>query len=90
MVAKGLIRKISVGDLKTGIAYIVGKPMRDNSMIVTEIRLDVDGSEEVGYNIYDILVQKRGSKHSRIWKSIENMPVGIEYEIDEAKDVEDK
>lgn len=88
MVAKGLIRKISVGDLKTGITYIVGKPMRDGAMIVTEIRLDVEGSAEVGYSVYDILVQKRGSMHSRIWKTLEGMSVGIEYEIDEERDVE--
>jgi hypothetical protein len=88
MRAKGLIRKLSVGDLKTGIAYIVGKKMRNDSMIITEIRLDVEGSEEAGYHIYDILVSKIGSNHSRIWKSIENMPVGVELEIDEARDVE--
>ena len=88
MRAKGLIRKISVGDLKTGIAYIVGKGMRNDSLMITEIRLDVEGSEEVGYSIYDILVREVGSDHSRIWKSIEGMPVGVEYEIDEARDVE--
>ena len=88
MEAQGIIRKISIGDLKTGIAYIVGKKMRDDSMVITEIRLDVEGSEEAGYSIYDILVRKVGSDYSRIWKSIENMPVGVEYEIDEARDVE--
>lgn len=88
MLAKGLIRKISVGDLKTGITYVVGKPMRDGAMVVTEIRLDVDGSAEAGCSVYDILVQERGSLHSRIWKTLEGMSVGIEYEIDEARDVE--
>lgn len=82
--AKGLIRKISVGDLKTGITYMVGQGMRDNSMIITEIRLDIESSEEFGYAVYDILVRKNNSTHSRIWKSIENMSVGVELEIGEA------
>lgn len=86
--AKGLIRKISVGDLKTGIAYIVGKLMRNDTMVITEIRLDIAESEEQGCSVYDILVRKLDSNHSRIWKTIEGMPVGVEYEIDEARDVE--
>jgi len=87
-VANGLIRKISINDPKTGLTYLVGQKMMSGTLTITEIRLDVDGSIERGYAKYDILVRKNDSNHSRIWKSIENMPVAIEYEIDEVRYVE--
>lgn len=90
MVAQGIIRKISVGDLKTGITYVVGQKMRDGFMTITAIRLDIDGSIARGCAKYDILVRESDSVNSRIWKSFEGMSVGIEYDIREEKDVEDK
>ena len=88
IVAQGLIRKISVGDLKNGITYVVGQPMLGGRAIITEIRLDVDGSQSRGYSKYDVLVMKNDSDVSRLWKSIENMPVVAEYELDLEQDVE--
>ncbi len=88
--AKGLIRKISITDPKTGLTYIVGQKMRNDTVIVTEIRLDVDMSNFTGQSVYDVLVRNFDSKHSRIWKSIEGMPVVTEFNLDEARDVEDK
>jgi hypothetical protein len=88
--AKGLIRKISISDPKTGLTYIVGQPMRKDTMIVTEIRLDVEQSNFTGRTVYDVIVRTEGSPHSRIWKSIEGMPVVIEFDLDEERDVENK
>lgn len=88
--AKGLIRKISITDPKTGLTYIVGQRMRGDTVIVTEIRLDVEMSNFIGSSVYDVIVRNISSEHSRIWKSIEGMPVVTEFNLDEAKDVEDK
>jgi len=87
-VAQGLIRKISVGDLKNGITYVVGQPVFGGRAEITEIRLDVDGSTARGCAKYDVLVMKVGSDVSRLWKSFEDMKVAVEYELEEAKDVE--
>lgn len=88
MIASGLIRKISVGDLKTGITYVVGQPMLGGRMTIVEIRLDPEGSEERGCAKYDVLVVKEGSEHARLWKSIEGMAVTVEYDINEEKQLE--
>lgn len=87
-VANGIIRKISVNDPKIGLTYVIGQEMMRGAIVITEIRLDVDGSVERGRAKYDILVRKADSDNSRIWKSMEGMPVVIEYDIAEAKDVE--
>jgi len=89
-IANGFIRKISVGDLKTGITYMVGQPMRGGATVITEIRLDVDGSQSRGSAKYDILTRSANSDNSMMWKSIEGMSVVVEYDTNEIKDVEDK
>ena len=87
-VAQGLIRKVSVGDLKNGITYVVGQPVFGGRAEITEIRLDVDGSMARGCAKYDILVMKSGADVSRLWKSFEGMSVAVEYELEEVTDVE--
>jgi hypothetical protein len=87
MIAEGLIRKISVGDLKTGITYVVGQEMMGGRLTIVEIKLDVDGSEELGMAKHDVFVNKKGFPHARIWKSIQGMPIVVEYDIQEDRDV---
>jgi hypothetical protein len=85
MKAEGVIRKISVGDLKSGITYKIGQPMMGGVIFITSIQLDVDSSEEIGAVKYDIIVKEQGSDYHRIWKSFIGMPVTIEYDIDEER-----
>jgi len=87
MQAQGLIRKISVNDMKNGITYSVGQPMVGGRVEITAIRLDVEGSEERGCAKYDIVVREADGT-ARIWKSIEGMPVAVEYDLEAEKDVE--
>jgi len=75
--AKGLIRKISVGDLKDGITYVVGQSMMNGRLIIAQIIKDVD----VLHSKYDIFVREPNSDILRLWKEIEMMPVGLEYDI---------
>lgn len=87
MNAQGIIRKISVGDVKNGMTYMLGQPMLGGRAVIVEITLDIDGSIDIGASKYDIIVNtNRGV--SRIWKSIQGMPVVLEYELDPERDVE--
>jgi hypothetical protein len=83
MIAEGIIRKISVGDLKNGITYKVGQEMVHGKLMITCILFDVEYVEEMKVNKFDIMVKEHDASHSRIWKSIIGMPVGLEYDVDE-------
>jgi hypothetical protein len=80
--AKGIIRKISVGDVKEGITYKLGQPQLGGRLIIAGIERDVEDSL---VNRYEIFVYEDGSRHARLWKSFEDMPVAVEYDISEAK-----
>ena len=88
MKAKGVIRKLSVNDMKNGLTYMVGQAVMGGKGTIIEIRLDPYESAEVAKPIYDIIVEMEGAGVSRIWKTIEGMPVAIEYELEPEKDVE--
>ena len=83
MKAEGIVRKISIGDLKNGITYKVGQEMGGGRMTITEIKLDVETTDEIGTTKYDITVMEHGSEYHRKWKSFIGMPVTVEYDIDE-------
>jgi hypothetical protein len=80
MLVKGIIRKISVGDVKEGITYKVGQPQLGGQLTIAAIERDVD-DETV--NRIEVYVYSRGSNHARLWKSFEDMPIAIEFDISE-------
>jgi hypothetical protein len=80
MEVKGIIRKISVGDMKTGITYQVGQPQMNGMLTIACIEREV---EDLSVNKYEIYVFPKGSNHARLWKSIEDMPVAVEFDISE-------
>jgi hypothetical protein len=88
--AHGLIRKISIGDMKNGLTYSVGQDMINGRAVITEIRMDVENSAFTRSYVYHILIQKNGSEVSRLWKTISGMPVAVEYDIEPEKNVEDQ
>ena len=85
MVAKGIIRKISIGDIKEGITYKVGQFMLGNTLLIEQILLDLDSLETHGFRIYDVYVSDQ-KNNVRIWKSFENVPTSVEYDISLEKD----
>lgn len=85
MEARGIIRKITIGDLKDGITYKVGQSMMAGQITIRSIIHDVDFLEKAGINRYDIYVSQGEVRYSRLWKTFENMPVSIEYDISEEK-----
>ena len=86
MEAKGIIRKISIGDIKEGITYKVGQEMMGGRILIESIVKDVESLLRFGINKYDIFVSKSGSDHARLWKSFENMSCSVEYDIEEQDD----
>ena len=77
----GHIRKISIGDLKTGMSYCVGTKLLKNSE--HEMEIDTIMRDEAYFNKYnrvkyDIFV-KTLNKQVRLWKSFQDMPISIEY-----------
>lgn len=87
MIAEGIIRKISVGDLKNGITYMIGQRMFDDALEIVSIQLDVDSTNQLNMLKYDILVKSNKSEHIRKWKSFSGMAVAVEYDLTEFKDV---
>jgi|DEB0MinimDraft_10_1074344.scaffolds.fasta_scaffold338211_1 hypothetical protein len=74
-----LIRKISINDPKEGISYVVGRQVGRN-ITVTDIVFDPDFHAEYGIPRYHIFADN-GIKNG-LWKTIENIPVLIEYDLD--------
>jgi len=84
--AKGIIRKISIGDIKEGITYKVGQEMMGGRIIIESIMKDIESLYQNGINKYDVFVSKAGSSHVRLWKSFESMPCSVEFDIEEEVD----
>jgi len=80
MEIKGIIRKISVGDVKEGITYKVGQSQNGGEFVIAAIERDMD---EDAVNRFEVYVFPRGSSHARLWKSFEDMPVAVEFDISE-------
>ena len=87
MEENGIIRKISVGDIKDGITYKVDQEMFGGRILIEQISLDVEALS-MGIKKYNIYVSRNDDEDNvRLWKVIENMPVAVEYDIDVVEDV---
>ena len=75
---EGLIRKIVVGkDPKNGMAYYIG--MRAGSGEVSAIILDDELLYRKSIKRYLVYIEREGS--SMLWKSVEDMPCLIEFDL---------
>jgi len=81
MEAQGVVRKISIGDLKEGLTYVVGQKMMKGQLTIRQILHDTMYLAEYGINKYDVYVQDTESGHVRVWKSFMNGQISIEYDI---------
>lgn len=79
MNAYGVIRKISVGDIKEGITYKVGQKMLGGQLIIEQILQNLD--IPVPNILYEVYVSENGSNNVRLWKQFLNVPVSLEFDI---------
>ena len=82
MEAQGIIRKISIGDLKEGLTYVVGQSQNRGRMEIVQILHDTAYLADFGINKYDVYVQKNGADVVMVWKSFMNGQITVEYDID--------
>jgi len=87
MEAQGVIRKISIGDLKEGLTYVVGQKMMRGELEIVQVMHDTMYLVEYGINKYDIYVKPAGGKHVRVWKSFQNGQISVEYNIEVAHEI---
>ena len=78
----GIIRKISIGDIKEGITYKKGQTMFGGTIRVIEILKNEDYVREHGKVRYDIYIKKSDCEYIRLWKSFIDVPMAIEYDVE--------
>lgn len=81
MEAQGIIRKISIGDLKEGLTYVVGQKQNRGRMEIVQILHDMEWLAEYGINKYDVYVMEDGADSVSKWKSFMNGQITVEYDI---------
>ena len=79
MNAKGIIRKISIGDIKEGITYKLDQEMLGGRLRIEQILQDLEVHPSIVK--FDVYVSERGSDEVRLWKEFRNVPVSVEYDI---------
>ena len=79
MNAIGIIRKISVGDIKEGITYKVGQSMMGGRLVIEQILQNIDILEP--NLMFEVYVSEEGTNNVRLWKQFINVPVSLEYDI---------
>ena len=79
-ITKGLIRKITIGDLKAGMTYVVGQPVMRGEGTITDIIEDDAYFREYNIIRYNVYVKKNNG-YSYLWKDFKQQPIAIEYNI---------
>ena len=76
----GIIRKITIGDIKDGITYVVGQPIMRNKATITAIVQD--DMYFYKYNIlkFNVFIKMEDKEESEMWKSFFEI-TGVEYNL---------
>ena len=79
-IINGIIRKITVGDIKDGITYVVGQPIMRNKATITAIVQD--DMYFYKYNIlkFNVFIKMEDKEESEMWKSFFEI-TGVEYNL---------
>ena len=80
-ITKGVIRKITIGDLKNGMNYIVGQTVMNGKAKITDIIEDEAYFREYGLIRYNVYVKRFDDGWTYLWKDFKNQPVAIEYNL---------
>lgn len=74
------IRKIIIGDVKFGMAYVKGQGYGD--FTITQILRDETAALLFGNTTYLIYAKKK-DETEMLWKLFERQPIAVEFEKDE-------
>ena len=85
----GIIRKITVGDIKDGITYVVGQPIMRNKATITAIVQD--DMYFYKYNIlkFNVFIKMEDKEESEMWKSFFEI-TGVEYNLNNEEEYQVK
>ena len=84
-ITKGLIRKLTIGDLKNGMNYIVGQPVMGGNATITDIIEDEAYFREYNIIRYNVYVKKLSDGYIYLWKDFKQQPIAIEYNLNYEK-----
>ena len=77
----GIIRKITVGDIKDGITYVVGQPIMRGKATITAIVQDDMYFYKYNMLKFNVFIKMEDESSSEIWKSFYKI-TGVEYNLD--------
>ena len=80
-ITKGLIRKLTIGDLKNGMNYLVGQPVMGGNAKITDIIEDEAYFREYNIIRYNVYVKKLSDGYIYLWKDFKQQPIAIEYNL---------
>ena len=84
-ITKGLIRKLTIGDLKNGMNYLVGQPVMGGNAKITDIIEDEAYFREYNIIRYNVYVKKLSDGYIYLWKDFKQQPIAIEYNLNYEK-----
>tara|TARA_Y100001963_G_scaffold145698_1_gene219673 strand:+ start:3157 stop:3429 length:273 start_codon:yes stop_codon:yes gene_type:complete len=77
----GIIRKITVGDIKDGITYVVGQPIMRGKAKITAIIQDDLYFHKYKMLKFNVFIKMENEDSSEMWKSFFEL-TGVEYNLD--------
>jgi hypothetical protein len=77
----GIIRKVTVGDIKDGITYVVGQPIMRGQAKITAIVQDDMYFYKYNMLKFNVFIKMKNEEESELWKSFFKI-TGVEYNLD--------
>ena len=77
----GIIRKVTVGDIKDGITYVVGQPIMRGQAKITAIVQDDMYFYKYNMLKFNVFIKMENEEESELWKSFFKI-TGVEYNLD--------
>ena len=77
----GIIRKITVGDIKDGITYVVGQPIMRGQAKITAIVQDDMYFYKYNMLKVNVFIKMENEEESELWKSFFKI-TGVEYNLE--------
>lgn len=78
---EGIIRKITVGDIKEGITYVVGQPIMRGKATITAIVQDDMYFYKYNMLKFNVYIRMQDEEDSELWKSFYKI-TGVEYDLE--------
>lgn len=78
---RGLIRKITKGDFRTGLSYYIGQRLKTpiGEIVIVDITIDSAWAEQYGTMRYNLYAET--DDYIKVWKSFPEHDVTIEYDL---------